>query len=163
MERMTTTFIHHPGLSGPFGALMDEYARAAEDFCCMVESLDLARFDAERPSNNSNTISPRAICLHVIGAAHRYAQYIRKARGIDFVERYEADPARLHTARDVRDLLAEAIVLTEQTVEPLLKATEQEIQALSFAVRWGPRYDPEMIVEHAVCHLLRHRRQLERW
>ena len=27
-ERMTTTFIHHPGLSGPFGALMDEYERA---------------------------------------------------------------------------------------------------------------------------------------
>jgi uncharacterized damage-inducible protein DinB len=48
-------------------------------------------------------------------------------------------------------------------VEPLLKATEQEIQALSFAVRWGPRYDPEMILEHAVCHLLRHRGQLERW
>ena len=40
--RMTTTFIHHPGLSGPFGALMDEYARAAEDFCRVVESFDLA-------------------------------------------------------------------------------------------------------------------------
>ena len=60
-------------------------------------------------------------------------------------------------------LLTEGIVLTEETVEPLLKATEQEIQALSFAVRWGPRYDPDMILEHAVCHLLRHRRQLERW
>ena len=96
-ERMTTAFIHHPGLSGPFGALMDEYARAAEDFCRVVESFDLAGFDAERPSNNPNTISPRAICLHVIGAAHRYAHYIRKARGVDFVERYEADPARLHS------------------------------------------------------------------
>ena len=92
---MTTTFIRHPGLSGPFGALMDEYARAAEDFCRVVERFDLARFDAERPSNNPNTVSARAICLHVIGAAHRYAHYIRKARGVDFVERYEADPARL--------------------------------------------------------------------
>jgi len=162
-ERMTTAFIHHPGLSGPFGALMDEYARAAEDFCRVVESFDLAGFDAERPSNNPNTISPRAICLHVIGAAHRYAHYIRKARGVDFIERYEADPARLHSPRDVRGLLTEGIALAEQTVAPLLKATEQEIQALSFAVRWGARYDPEMILEHAVCHLLRHRRQLERW
>jgi hypothetical protein len=143
---MTTTFIHHPGLSGPFGALMDEYASAAEDFCRVVESIDLARFDAERPSNNPNSISPRAICLHVIGAAHRYAHYIRKARGVDFVERYEADPARLHSPQDVRGLLTEGIALAEQTVEPLLKATEQEIQALSFAVRWGPRYDPEMMI-----------------
>jgi hypothetical protein len=83
---MTTTFIRHPGLSGPFGALMDEYARAAEDFCRVVENFDLARFDAERPSNDPNTVSPRAICLHVIGAAHRYAHYIRKARGVDFVD-----------------------------------------------------------------------------
>ena len=60
-------------------------------------------------------------------------------------------------------MLTEGIALAEQTVEPLLKATEQEIQALSFAVRWGARYAPEMILEHAVCHLLRHRRQLERW
>jgi hypothetical protein len=161
--RMTTTFIHHPGRSGPFGALMDEYSRAAEDFCRVVESFDLLRFDAERPSDNPSTISPRAICLHVIGAAHRYAHYIRDALGVEFAERYEADPARLHSPRDVRGLLTDGIVLTEQTVEPLLKATKQEIQALSFAVRWGPRYDPEMILEHAVCHLLRHRRQLERW
>lgn len=160
---MTTTFILRPGLSGAFGALMDEYARAAEDFCRVVESFDLPRFNAERPSNDPNTVSPRAICLHVIGAAHRYAHYIRKARSVDFIERYEADPARLRSPQDVRALLTEGIVLTEKTVEPLLNTTEQEIQALSFIVRWGPRYDPEMILEHAICHLLRHRRQLERW
>ena len=114
-------------------------------------------------STKVHTVSPRAICLHVIGAAHRYAHYIRKARGIDFIERYDADPTRLNSPADVRALLREGIVLTEETVEPLLKASEPEIQALSFAVRWGPHYDPEMILEHAVCHVLRHRRQLERW
>jgi len=159
----TSTFIRQPGRSGPFGALLDEYARAAEDFCRVVEGLDLVRFDARRPSDNPNTVSPRAICLHVIGAAHRYAHYIRKARGVDFVERYEADPAQLHVPQDVRRLLTDGILLTEKTVEPLLNAADEEIQALSFTVRWGPRYDPEMILEHAVCHLLRHRRQLERW
>jgi hypothetical protein len=128
---MTTTFIRHPGVSGPFGALMDEYARAAEDFCRVVERFDLSRFDAERPSDDPSTVSPRAICLHAIGAAHRYANYIRQARGIDYVERYQADPSRLHSPADVRGLLAEGIVLTEETVEPLLNASEQQIQALS--------------------------------
>jgi len=163
MALTATTFILHTGRPGPFGALMDEYARAAEDFCRVVEGFDPARFDTERHSDNPNTVSPRAICLHVVGAAHRYAHYIRKAQGVDFVDRYEADPARLRSTRDVRPLLTEGMVLTEKTVEPLLNATEPEIQALSFTVRWGPRYDPEMILEHAVCHLLRHRRQLERW
>jgi hypothetical protein len=142
---------------------MDEYARAAEDFCRVVESFDPARFVAERASNNPNTVSPHAICAHACGAAHRYAHYIRKARGVDFVERYEQDPSRIGSPQDVRGLLAEGIRFTEDTVEPLLRATEQEIQGLSFTVRWGARYDPEMILEHAVCHLLRHRRQLERW
>ena len=160
---MTTTFIHHPGLSGPFGALIDEYERAAEDFCRVVEGFDLARFDAERPSNNPNTISPRAICLHVIGAAHRYAHYIRKARGVDFIERYDVDPALIASPRDVRRLLAEGIIFTESTVEPLRSMTQEQVMALTFPVRWGPTYDPEMILEHAICHLLRHRRQLERW
>src|SRR5688572_10838426 len=98
---LTTTFVRHLGLSGPFGALMDEYARAAEDFCRVVESFDLARFEAERPSNNPNTVSPRAICLHVIGAAYRHAHYIRNARGVDFVERYDADPEQLRSPQEV--------------------------------------------------------------
>ena len=51
---MTSTFIRHPGLSGPFGALMDEYARAAEDFCRVVDGFDLARFDAGRPSRSAS-------------------------------------------------------------------------------------------------------------
>ena len=33
---MATVFLKPPGRSGPFGALMDEYARAAEDFCRVV-------------------------------------------------------------------------------------------------------------------------------
>ena len=160
---MTISFIRHPGLSGPFGALIDEYARAAEDFCRVVEGFDAARFVAERASSNPSTVSPHAICLHVCGTAHRYAHYIRKARGVDFVDRYELDPSRLGSPQDVRGLLAEAIIFTEATVEPLLRATDEEIQAISFPVRWGPRYDPEMLLEHAVCHVLRHRRQLERW
>ena len=160
---MPTAFIHDPGLAGPFGALMDEYARAAEDFCRVVESFDVARFMAQRPSDNPNTVSPHAICVHACGAAHRYAHYIRKVRGVDFIERYDTHPSRITSPQDVRPLLAEALVFTEMTVEPLRQATDKELQALTFTVRWGSLYDPEMMVEHAVCHLLRHRRQLERW
>jgi hypothetical protein len=128
-----------------------------------AEGFDAARFVSEHASNTPETRSPRAICVHVSGAAHRYAHYIRKARGVDFVDRDELDPSRIGSPRDVRGILGEAMRLTEETVEPLLNASDEEIQALSFTVRWGPRYDPEMMLEHAVCHLLRHRRQLERW
>jgi hypothetical protein len=160
---MADAFLQHPGRPGPFGALMDEYARAATDFCRVVATFDQARFEADRPSNDVNTTSPRAICIHVVGAAHRYAHYVRQARGQDFVDRFQLDPSRLTAPSDVPSLLREAIRLTEDTVEPLLGLSEEGIQAIAFTVRWGPRYDPEMLLEHAVCHLLRHRRQLERW
>src|SRR6266850_2660349 len=114
---MPISFVRHPGLSGPFGALMDEYARAAEDFCRVVEGFDPARFMAERASSNPSTISPHAICVHTCVAAHRYAHYIRKALDVDFVEQYELDRSRLGSPHDVRGLLAEAISLTEATVE----------------------------------------------
>jgi hypothetical protein len=91
------------------------------------------------------------------------AHYIRKRRGVDFVERFEINSSRARSSKDVRPLLAEAILFTESTVEPFLEMLEKEVLALSFPVRWGLTYDPEMILEHAICHLLRHRRQLERW
>ena len=160
---MTATFIRHPGRSGVFGALMDEYARAAENFCRVVETFDAARFRAEKKSDDVNTRSPFTICVHVVGAAHRYADYVRKARGIDHVERFDLEPTLIASTADVRTRLRESILYTEETIEPIRHATDEQIQALSFNVRWGPRYDPEMILEHAVCHLLRHRRQLERW
>ncbi len=156
-------FLRNPGRPGPFGALMNESARAAADLCRVVEAFDLARFTAERPSDDPNTRSARAVCLHVASAARRYADYIRKARGVPHMERFELDPALLVKPADLRGRLREALLYTEETVEPLLPASDAEIQALSFQVRWGPRYDPEMILEHGVCHLLRHRRQLERW
>jgi hypothetical protein len=160
---MPAAFLRHPGRPGPFGALMDEYARAAEDFCKVVDTFDATRFESIRAANSPQTASPHAVCAHVCETAHRYAHYIRRVRGVDFVERYELDPSRLTQPSDVRGLLAEPIVLMEETVEPLLHLTDEGIQAMSFVVRWGPTYDPEMLLEHAVCHVLRHRRQLERW
>lgn len=158
-----TAFLQHPGRSGPFGALMDEYARAAEEFCRVAETFVPERFEAIRPSDNPETASPRAICRHVCGAANRYAHYIRRARGLSFIDRFQLEPALLTAPSDTRARLAEAVQLTEVTVEPFLTVTDEQIQAVSFVVRWGPRYNPEMLLEHAVCHVLRHRRQLERW
>ena len=157
------TFLDRPGLPGPFGALMDEYARAAEEFCRVVEGFSPAAFEEERPGNDPDTRSPRALCLHVCGAARRYADYIRRARGLPFVDRFLLDPALLTTPGETRGHLAAGLRYTEGALAGLHEAPEETVAALKFTVRWGPVYDPEMILEHAIVHLLRHRRQLERW
>jgi len=155
-------FLDRPGLPGLFGALMDEYARAAEDFCRAIETASPDRYAKERPSDDPDTVSLRALCAHAVGAAYRYSDYIRQARALPFAERFVLTPTDLPSPESVRPRLAAALRYTEEGLagwyeDPMLAAE------VSFTVRWGPTYDPEMILEHAIVHLLRHRRQIERW
>src|SRR3990167_3190641 len=100
-------FLAHTGRSGPFGALMDVYARAADEFCRVIEGIDLDRFRRTRESVDPDTTSIQSICAHAIGAAHRYADYILEARRMPFVERFEFDPALIKAPDQVREKLAE--------------------------------------------------------
>ena len=156
-------FLERPGRAGMFGALLDESGRAAEDFCRVVERISQATFEAERVSDDPSTVSPRAICAHVCGAARRYADYIRKALDLPHVDRYEMHLEQVRTPLDVRPLLGEGLRYTEEALEGIFDDRREASQIVQFMVRWGPVYDPEMLLEHGIVHLLRHRRQLERW
>jgi hypothetical protein len=142
---------------------MDEYARAAADLCRVLEGFSDAAYRAERASDDENTVSPQAIAAHVASAARRYADYVRKALGLPYEDRFTLASGALARPADLRPRLVEALRYTEQTLDAMRDWDESRVQALSFVVRWGPTYDAEMLMEHAVCHLLRHRRQLQRW
>ena len=155
-------FLARPGSSGGFGALMDEYARAAKDFCRVVETFDPARFEESRESEDADCVSALEICRHVGRAALGYATDLNKACGASVP--WPADPnERIRTPADVRPLLAEAVRFTESAVDPMRELEDRAVLELEFTVRWGAVYNPESMLEHAICHLLRHRRQLERW
>jgi uncharacterized damage-inducible protein DinB len=157
-----TGFIERPGLPGAFGALMDEYARAAEDFCSTVEALPLDLFLHRRESTDPEMVSLQSICAHAVSSAYGYALYIRKARGLPSRERPPLDELLVQAPAEVRPRLAAALRLTEESVDGLTD-TDEVLVPLRFQVRWGPTYDPEMMLEHAIVHLLRHRRQITRW
>jgi uncharacterized damage-inducible protein DinB len=145
-----------------FGALMDEYARAAEDFCSVVEALPPDLFTSRRESADPETVSIQSICAHVAGAAYGYAIYIRIARGMPRRERPPLEALTAATPAGVRPFVLAAIRLTEESIEGL-GTDDATLESLRFQVRWGPTYDPEMLLEHAIVHLLRHRRQITRW
>ncbi|HEX3530495.1 MAG TPA: hypothetical protein VH988_25820 [Thermoanaerobaculia bacterium] len=155
-------FIDRPGLPGAFGALMDEYARAAEDFCTTVETVALDRFLRRRESTDPEMVSIQSVCAHAVSSAYGYAIYIRIARGLSRRERPPLDELLAPAPADVRPRLTTALRLTEESVDGLTD-TEEVLVPLRFQVRWGPTYDPEMMLEHAIVHLLRHRRQITRW
>jgi hypothetical protein len=155
-------FLDRPGRPGPFGALMDEYARAAADFCAVLDRFEGERFVEERPSPDPDCRSVRAIARHACSATRGYANDIRRVRALP-VDARRVDLSEIRSPADARRLLAQGLRYTEGALDGFYDADEATNRAHEFTVSWGVRYDPETLLEHAVCHLLRHRRQLERW
>src|ERR1700730_14805288 len=157
-------FIASPGLAGPFGALMDEYARAAAEVCRVVAAIPPARF-VEAVDGGGEFPTVQAICTHVVQAAYGHADHIRKALGIAAGERPRGKELVPESPEQLRPLLAAALRYTEATVAglragPALAA--EEARSILFPVGGGPVYDPQGMLEHGIVDLLRHRRQIER-
>jgi len=151
-------FLDHPGLPGPFGALMDEYARAAGELCSVIEAVPPDLFLREAASGDLLSIG--AIATHVSHSAQGYANALRKARGLP---RTPADRTVVEQPSGLRPLLAAALRSMEGALSGFYNADDATVTALRFEMSWGPTYDPEILLEHAIVHLLRHRRQVERW
>ena len=78
-------------------------------------------------------------------------------------ERVSLAPEIFLSTGQFRPALVHALRYTETALEGLPEADDDAMKALRFEVRWGATYDPEMILEHGIVHLLRHRRQIQRW
>lgn len=52
---------------------------------------------------------------------------------------------------------------TAQTLEGKWKMTEEDIVSAVIHSQWGVTYDLEQLLEHAIVHVLRHRRQIEKF
>lgn len=156
-------FLQAPGRPGPWGGVMDEYARAAAELCDLVESIPVDRFLEERESPDPDTTSIRAIATHCINAAYGYSNAIRRARRAEIDTSGRIERSELTSPLQVRGHLRAAVRHTEETLVPLADADAETIIGLSFQSGWGQTYDPESILEHGIVHLLRHRRQIERW
>ena len=125
-------------------------------------AIPLDRFEEEREGPDPDTHSIRAICTHCVRASRGYANYIRQTRGLP-VEAITLTLVEFGGPDALRGHLREALRYTEAALDGLYDATEEMVTGLTFQVRWGPTYDPEMILEHGLVHILRHRRQIERW
>jgi uncharacterized damage-inducible protein DinB len=155
-------FLSAPGRGGTFGGLMDEYARAAAGFCQSLEAVSDDVYLAQREGQQEFTATPRRIALHCCRAAWGYAADLRRAQGESPAEKGDFGEQQASPGA-VRAELRRALRETEQAVEALWDLDDPAIMKLSFTVSWGATYDPESMLEHAIVHLLRHRRQVERW
>jgi len=153
----------HFRANGAKGALLDEYERALTDLkngIAGIQSDDLTAI-VDMATDDPDCRSVQTVLTHVVRSAFGYATCIRQHQGeqIDFRPGKSCD-----TAADYAAELDAAFAFTEATFDayPALELEVYESER-KMRVRWGQLYDSEQIMEHAIVHILRHRRQIERF
>ena len=146
---------------GAVGALMDEYERAAwalqrlvglmaeEDVVCVVDT----------QTKDEDCRSAQTIVSHVVNSGYGYADLLRKLFSIPSTR----PPKALLSQKEFLEQLDAMLVYTNETLEGRWRMTDAEIAGAVINAGWGVRYDVEQLLEHAIVHILRHRRQIEKF
>jgi uncharacterized damage-inducible protein DinB len=147
--------------SGYVGALMDEYERAARELLAVIERLDDTQYVTLRDAmtEDDNCRSIQTVMSHVVRACFGYADMLNEVwgrpknpQGRQLLERDEALAG-----------LRAGLQYTLATVDGHKDLTEAQGTAIHMQSSWGQEYDFDQLFEHAIMHLHRHRRQIERW
>lgn len=150
------------GYSGSLRAILDEYARAIRDFEAVLLALTADRYQAKTVLSDEEFPNTQSILEHVIGAAHNYVNYLHDA--LDGIDRgYQKRVFDFATPSKAMDSLWEAFGRMVDVLGRIKDWSDDQQGAKRFVTRWKQEYDIEQMLEHAIVHILRHRRQLERW
>ena len=149
--------------TGATGALLDEYERAIADLKNEIRVIG----DKEIPvvvdphTDDEDCRSVQSVLAHVVHAGWGYAGSIYQFRGNPFNR-----PAKIFRTtvdeyiQDLDEVFAfTANLLGAMKDDELLENDETK----KIKVRWGQTYDAEQLMEHAIVHILRHRRQIEKF
>lgn len=148
---------------GAIGALLDEYEKAIEELINLLSTVSLVELTTivDHTTKDQDCKSIQTILTHVVKAGYAYSIYTRKQLGEDLEMR----------SRKSFDSISDYVVAIQQmfqyNVDMFDKYPDIKIEVFAtenkMLTSWGQRYDIEQIYEHAIVHILRHRRQIERF
>ncbi len=149
--------------NGAFGALIDEYEKTVIELQQLIVEVTseelLALADASTKDPDCKSI--QTVLTHVVRAGYGYVVEIRRSigEGIEFKE-----GVLLNSIEEYHLALNEMFQYNAQLLEDYSSLQLEEYKnERKIAVRWGQKYDVEQLLEHAIVHVLRHRRQIEKF
>ena len=149
--------------NGAAGALLDEYERALEDLKATIADITDEELTAvvDAGAEDPDCVSIQSILSHVMRSGYCYVTEIRRNIGekVGFPPRVLMDNVEAYQHGLDQMFMANTRLFEEH---PDLELEELE-EAKKIKVSWGQLYDPEQLLEHAIVHVLRHRRQVERF
>lgn len=142
-------------------ALAEEAETARRSLYALLPRFPEAAFLAGNPETEDN---PRGILCHVTFAIYSYSCWIRRVLGhLDpGVEKEEkaAFLARVRSLPRAAEFEEASVWASAHYYETLARVETDELER-EFQSNWGATMAVELMMEHALVHLLRHRRQLE--
>jgi uncharacterized damage-inducible protein DinB len=109
---------------------------------------------------DENCRSVQGILTHVVSSGFGYATSIHNLKGHG-----KQRPVKIFhlSVKEYQDDLNAVLTFTEDVLKEF---NDQELEQLDNSLKiktgWGQLYDLEQLMEHAIVHILRHRRQLEK-
>jgi uncharacterized damage-inducible protein DinB len=139
---------------GAIGALLDLYEQAISNLNKTIENIP------DHRTTDENCRSIQTILSHVVHSGYGYATYIHNSKGYT-VKRPEKT---FHTSiMKYSEDLVNVFSYTENIFKEINDdELEQTDDSLKIKSGWGQLYDIEQMMEHAIVHVLRHNRQIER-
>lgn len=148
---------------GAKGAILDVYEDAIGELHHTIECLSdetlLTPVDPDSLDENCRSI--QTILGHVVGSAYSYAIYVQELNGA-------GDPRpgirlRNTVSEYIKDLNS-AFAFTLSVFEAISDGALEEFNPeRKIHTRWQQSYDIEQLMEHAIVHVLRHTRQIEKF
>lgn len=147
---------------GAVGALLDIYQHAIADLQDLIKDItdDQLSLIIDTQTTDENCRSVQTILSHVVHSGFGYATGIHNLKGHNI-----SRPAKIfhNTVKAYVQDLDKVFAFTEQV---LTAFTDAELEQLNnnekIKTNWGQVYDAEQLMEHAIVHILRHKRQIER-
>ena len=146
---------------GAVNALLDEYGKAIQALQTVLQSTNTTQLVAiaDPDTNNTDCLSIQTVMAHVVRSGFSYCVYIRNSRGLP-----DTRPERIHRSAP-GEYIADLNRVLDYTRETFTNIYDHELEEFDVAKKmhttWGQDYDIEQIMEHAIVHILRHRRQVE--
>ncbi len=146
---------------GALGALMDEYERAVNDLKRVLALIPNDQFDrvVDAQTHDEDCRSIQTIVSHVVRSGYGYANSIREQLSMAPA----AYTSRLLTRGEVESNIDAMLRSTSETLSGRWEMDYADIEKIVIHSSWGVVYNLEQLLEHAIVHILRHRRQIEKF
>lgn len=145
--------------AGAVGSILDEYEKALLELKSVLQMVGETDYSRLVEGEDAHCHSVEVIMNHVVRAGYGYSNYIRDALLVPANPLEDKKIPQAEIAREIDEMFA----YTAAIFEGERQITDEEMSEIFFKTRWNVNYNIDQLLEHAIVHVLRHRRQIQKF